>query len=370
VGSTWANGQLIVCQNVTPNTSPSRFFKVNPQTGAIIDSVNFPFNGYVMGATFDGTDLWVVQWSPTSAVHKVSLSGVLIASYSLMSTYPYNCRAIMWDGQYLWMGANDVANNTRLYRMNTSGVVQLSFVSSASVGWYMDGEFDTNAPLGSNFCIVDNVGNTLKRLMITGSIVVGVDQSPSPAVAPDVAEGLAFDGDYLWHNGAYANQGLIWKIDDGLAALPLHITLTPLLPPIVVPAQGGSFNFNVSLTRLVGPQAPYSVWARIKNPDGSYTAPVLGPVTINTPVNVTVTRQRSQTVPGTWVAGLYTYLGYVNPTFAYPAVDSSLFTFTKSVMAGSGPYVWEATCSGEPFPGERAIASPAAFGLMKVYPNP
>jgi hypothetical protein len=80
----------------------------------------------------------------------------------------------------------------------------------------------------------------------------------------------------------------------------LDVAMTPLNPPIVVPALGGAFSFNVGISRLVGPVASYAVWARIKNPDGSYTAPTLGPVTINTPVGLLVTRTRNQNVPATW----------------------------------------------------------------------
>jgi hypothetical protein len=148
------------------------------------------------------------------------------------------------------------------------------------------------------------------------------------------------------------------------------VALAPLNPPIVIPAQGGSFSFNASLTRVIGPVAPYVVWTRIKNPDGTYTGNILGPLTINTPVGVTITRTRNQNVPNTWVAGVYTYLGYVNNTFAYPALDSSSFTFTKSVVVDRVPAVWNAVCSGESFPGEGSVVNPAAFNLIGAYPNP
>jgi hypothetical protein len=141
-------------------------------------------------------------------------------------------------------------------------------------------------------------------------------------------------------------------------------------PPIVIPAGGGSFQFNVSLTRVLGPQAPYSVWIRAKNPDGTYTSPLLGPVTVNTPVGTTVTRNRNQNIPGTWAPGVYVYSGYVNNTFSYPAIDSASFTFTKLAVGGSGPYVWDANNYGEPFPGEVAVAAPTTFAVTGAYPNP
>ncbi len=159
----------------------------------------------------------------------------------------------------------------------------------------------------------------------------------------------------------------------GLSAPDLDVTLTPLNPPIVIPANGGSFDFNASVTRMVGPQAPFTVWARIKNPDGSYTNPTLGPVQINPPVAFTVMRQRTQNVPASWAAGEYTYLGYANITFEYPAIDSSSFTFTKSTASNGGPWITEAFCTGELFPGEEIVANqtvPLQYGIVNVSPNP
>jgi hypothetical protein len=94
-------------------------------------------------------------------------------------------------------------------------------------------------------------------------------------------------------------------------------------------------------------------------------------VTLNTAVGLVVTRLRTQSVPGGWLPGVYQYLGYVNPTLSYPATDSSSFSWRKLPAGDGGPTVWEAVCSGEPFPGETvAVAAPASFGLVGATPNP
>jgi hypothetical protein len=156
------------------------------------------------------------------------------------------------------------------------------------------------------------------------------------------------------------------------STLSLDVTLTPINPPLIIPANGGNFSFTVAVLRTVGPQAPYQAWTRIKNPDGTYTGNMLGPVTINTPVGVTISRVRNQNVPGTWGAGVFTYLGYVNNTYSYPAMDSSSFTFTKSATADGGPFVNDAICAGELFPGEMPSASllPETSSLSEARPNP
>ena len=151
----------------------------------------------------------------------------------------------------------------------------------------------------------------------------------------------------------------------------VDVTLTPINPPIIIPGGGGSFQFNVAAQRLVGPQASFWGWCRIKNPNGTYTPPTVGPIQINPPINVNVSRIRTQNVPNTWPAGVYTYLGYAySSPQTYPAWDSSSFTFTKTADLGNGPLVWDASCTGDPFPYEVTSSTPQAFVLDGAYPNP
>jgi hypothetical protein len=169
-----------------------------------------------------------------------------------------------------------------------------------------------------------------------------------------------------WTNQAYKGVGF-----PGGAVPLLHVTLTPISPPIVVPANGGSFNFSAALVDS-GPQAQaFAVWTRMKYPNGSWTAPVLGPLNINPPLNVTITRQRTQNIPGTYSPGLYYYAGYVAQSYGSAILDSSYFTFTKSTNADGGPFQFEASCMGELFPNEEAASSqPATFSLRGASPNP
>jgi len=149
----------------------------------------------------------------------------------------------------------------------------------------------------------------------------------------------------------------------------LNVTLAPIGAPIVIPATGGSFSFNASVVNM-GPAGPFTVWGRIKNPDGTYTAPNLGPVVINPSVGVTVTRLRTQTVPAGWAAGLYYTLAYGAMSVTYPAIDKDSFSWTKSATSNGGPLVMEAVCSGELFPGEVPVSAPSSFTVAGASPNP
>lgn len=372
------NGKIYALKNI--QGAPSRVVQINPLNGAVINDNPLPFNGFVMGACSDGSGLWVCQWSPVNVIHKVTLNPpyVELSSFVPVTGAGFSARSINWDGfGSLYVGCNESAGNTKLIRIRPDGINIQEWATDLAVGWYMGGEFDSNAPEGANLFVVDNVGNQIKRLNLGAAIIV-IGSAASPAVTPDVAEGLAFNGEYLWHNSSQAAAGVMWRLDDGFPAphpVPnLDVLLTPIVPPIVIPNAGGIFNFTASVTRTVGPQTPFFAWIRIKYPNGSYSGLVLGPISINPPVGITVSKVRAQVIPNTNPVGTCCYIGYVGPTIVYPAVDSSAFTFFKGYPPlGDGPDVWgEAICTGDPFPYEVAssASAPSEFKLQGASPNP
>jgi hypothetical protein len=140
--------------------------------------------------------------------------------------------------------------------------------------------------------------------------------------------------------------------------------------PFVIPAGGGVLNFTAAACNH-GPQAgPFTVWARMRNPDGTYSLPTIGPLSINLPFNTWVSRLRSQNIPGSYAAGIYLYIGYAS--WGVFPVDSSYFAFAKGASSDGGLWITDASCSGEPFPGEiggtRSVVSD--FSLIGAYPNP
>ncbi len=351
VGSAWANDELILCKNIAGSTSHPQFLRINPQTGAILATVNFPFTGYIVGCTFDGTNLWVVQWSPVNVVHRLNLAGVELSSFS-PNVGRYSARSVAWDGTDLLIGCNHSANNTKLVKFTTTGTVLQTWSTDSVVGWYMDSDMNLAEPPGVNYYVADNISNSIKRLSI-GTTITIVTEGGIPGIN-ELAEGLACSVEGLWANGAYAILGVIWELSYGYIGPPLflHVTLTPVNPPIVIPAQGGSCQFNVSTFNQGPLQGPYWIWTRDKYPDGSYTNPLLGPVQINPPLGVNITRLRLQNVPASLPAGVHTYLGYANVLVNYPAYDSSFFTWTKSATTDGGSWMTDASSTDELFPGE------------------
>jgi len=156
----------------------------------------------------------------------------------------------------------------------------------------------------------------------------------------------------------------------------ISISISPLSPPIIIPANGGSFSFNAVLNNAESNPVNFFTWILVKLPSGSWYGPVLGPVNLTLPAGGTLTRLRTQSVPGSAPAGNYTYCAYVGPGFA-AKWDSSSFTFEKLGFGGWGLGISEWENDGEAFDGHEGAcnaplqdALPAEFAVGGCYPNP
>ncbi len=154
---------------------------------------------------------------------------------------------------------------------------------------------------------------------------------------------------------------------------PMFITLTPIGYPITIPPGGGSFNFNVSIYNPSPPTQPTDAWAMIRLPNNNLYGPVLGPFqNIMIPSLSTLSRNRTQVIPGYAPAGTYKYLAYigdyVNPT-QFSVMDADSFSFTKSAVDLNGP-ITDWSNWGEPF--ETALTTtPSDYSpTINVNPNP
>jgi hypothetical protein len=186
------------------------------------------------------------------------------------------------------------------------------------------------------------------------------------------------DGGYVIAGTTYsysapeaANVYLV-KTDSGGYALDLTFDLNPVGLPITIPANGGSFNFNPIIINNGPAQAPFFIWSRIRNPNGSYTPPILGPLTRSLPVGLTISVQMTQNIPATWPAGQYYYIGYTGWVVNYPAAATDSFAFTKSTLSDGNPWVTDSTCTGESFSGEEfpPLLRGDRGDLVAASPNP
>ena len=371
----YSGSQLIVLKNTDmwPLPSVPTFYKIDPGTGNIFDQVTLPFIGFVMDCDWDGNVLWVMKWYGFSGyeniLYKVDLQGNLIDQIQL-NFGEYTGRAIALEGDHIWVGADrSFANETKLYKLSLTGTVLEEYNTAGVMGWFMGMTIDTQAPSGSNLFAVDNIGQIIKRLQVSGGTVSVVEQFGSPVTAGDYAEGLGFDGEYLFHNSAFGQQGVIWVIDDGITGggQNVEITLTPASLPITIPPGGGSFDFSVDIINNESQSMTFDAWLDATLPNGATFGPILNR-TLTIPGGASISRDLTQYVPGGAPTGSYSYNGYVGE---HPDVvwDSDSFDFTKQGEDLSGnPGGWEIYgWDGDILPN---LITPSEFILSQNYPNP
>jgi probable HAF family extracellular repeat protein len=109
----------------------------------------------------------------------------------------------------------------------------------------------------------------------------------------------------------------------------LSVTLTPLSNPIVIPANGGEFDFNIEVANNALSSQIIDIWTMVTLPDGSQFGPIINVSNFNAPANWSAERYRIQEVPANAPAGMYTYDAYVGD---YPdvVIDEDHFYFEKS----------------------------------------
>ena len=186
------------------------------------------------------------------------------------------------------------------------------------------------------------------------------------------------DGIQFFFDGSYDPHAA--PIEDGTAILyttPLtvpevSVTLTPATLPIIIPASGGSFDYNIEVANNGASSAMFDLWCDATLPGGAVFGPLLGPVDLNLPSGFVGDRDRTQTVPGRAPAGDYTYNAYIG---VYPNTvwDEDQFTFEK-LEVGDGALVGGWSNYGESFEEwlTTGVAAelPASYSLNQNYPNP
>jgi hypothetical protein len=232
-----------------------------------------------------------------------------------------------------------------------------------------DGDLDLLCGNGSNAGNLYFYRNTGSQYLPVWTLVTPVYQNwdfgdhSAPAFAdlnhdgrPDLIIGCASGGLYYMMNMSSTHN--------------VNVYVTPLAAPIVIPAHGGWFNYNITEINHENIPVTLQTWIKFRYPSGSWSNPVLGPFTLTLPANFTLSRFRTQEIPGTYLPGDYLYCAFIGMN---PVVwDSAYFSFTKLVTGADGPLCYNTTCTGDPFPGEvqEAASLPVACGMVTASPNP
>jgi hypothetical protein len=173
--------------------------------------------------------------------------------------------------------------------------------------------------------------------MSSGTVILRLlDDVDEPGSIFDVAisdnGAFAACGGKAVHARQFGNGGETYSLELVTVIQNVEVTLTPVNPPIIIPAGGGSFSYNITFTNTGPDTISFQGWIMMQLPNGRYFGPVLGPVGLTLAPGASITRMRTQSISGHAPAGTYNYIGYAG---SYPSViaDSSYFPFAKS---GSG----------------------------------
>ncbi len=195
----------------------------------------------------------------------------------------------------------------------------------------------------------------------------GTEAAYSVQIVPGA--GYAFAG----FTDSYGSGGKdVWLVKLGADSFEVIITLEPHIPPIVIPANGGSFTFDITAENTTPVTQTIDFWSQVILPTMG-AVPIINIYGFNMPP-ATGTRTLTQQVPQIAPGGIYTYRAYVG-TYPWVVGHSDWFNFEKlGGEAGSGlgsPSDWP--CSGEFFDGIELLNSkavPKTYALHTPYPNP
>jgi hypothetical protein len=167
-------------------------------------------------------------------------------------------------------------------------------------------------------------------------------------------------GDYVY------NQS--WVVSEASSTPTMDITIAPVNPPIVIPANGGSFQYNMNPHNIGTTPQTFQLWNHIITAQGPIIS-AFGPITRTLPGGANPTRTLTQNVASTVPAGTHYYVSLVG-TYPTTISDTSFFTFTKSVVADGGPFVNDFNTYGDLFMDAINNETPQSFAVLGNYPNP
>jgi hypothetical protein len=147
----------------------------------------------------------------------------------------------------------------------------------------------------------------------------------------------------------------------------LDVTITPVNPPIVIPAAGGSFSYTAQVSNPGTNTTNFDVWVMVTLPTGTNFGPVFIRPGMSLAPGAQLQRNMSQNVPGTAPAGNYTYIMYGGNYNSGLVYDQSSFSFAKLGVVDNGG-TWETFGWDENF--GTMVSVPSEFFLAQNYPNP
>ena len=150
----------------------------------------------------------------------------------------------------------------------------------------------------------------------------------------------------------------------------ITVTLSPYGIPILIPGNGGEFDFNIEVANGSF-QTTIDIWTMVTLPDGSEYGPIINFPDFTLSAGWIGDRDRTQNVPASAPSGNYTYDAYIGE---YPDIvlSEDHFDFEKLAVS-DGVYIiqsWD-NC-GEEFDCSDVESNILnfEFSILNCYPNP
>ena len=175
-----------------------------------------------------------------------------------------------------------------------------------------------------------------------------------------------FDTDYDIHAHQIENETCI-LYSTTTEAPDIAVTLTPYGTPIVLPAAGGTFEYNIDIENIGISIAVFDVWIEVVLPSGTVYGPLILRNNVNLNPGVAIVRDMTQNIPGGAPEGDYIYRCN---TGVYPAavMASDEFGFEKSGVDASSGGEW--LLDGWDSQSADLSSLPAQYELRQNQPNP
>jgi hypothetical protein len=182
-------------------------------------------------------------------------------------------------------------------------------------------------------------------------------------VALDHNDNVIVAGNFNWPDLPFHYHPILIKYHEPAGVLTA--TMIPAITPIVIPAQGGSFSYDLQTFNTVQNNLAVDFWWKAIFPNPAHTQQI-GPESLVLPLNSS-SYPRTQNVPGNAPAGQYQYILYAGD---YPnliwATDTIQVTKLGTGIREQGTDVWSLVAGEESLPLKRG----AGGDLFTASPNP
>jgi hypothetical protein len=176
--------------------------------------------------------------------------------------------------------------------------------------------------------------------------------------------------DWTYSYGAGNSDVYLIRLGTEIPPSPIEVTLTPHNPPIIIPAGGGSFQFDIAMTN--NSQIPYilDAWTTITPPFGPEFS-VLMRNDITLPAGWTMAKNNlTQFVPNTAPPGIYHYNAYLKDHNTWVLLAQDSFQFEKLTGDNAPLHNKGWACLGWDEQDISILTLPTKFALHPPSPNP